>query len=825
MSVMRRAPTLLVTSALVTACTAAAERDVGGADEADATASDGDASSSETTATSSSESSSDASSSSDETGDEPPSDACGGCVAPQVCIPELGCTSCEGDVPCPDLMLYAAPEGRGDACSFDAPCKLHTAQQRVREAAPQQAGDIVVYLRGGTYWLGEEGPLVLDPSLDSGQFGHAIVYRAFPGELPVLSGARPLVAGWTLIDPVLSIWRTSSQAPGSRHLIVDGALARRARGPELPPGFSETASGYLAPDATMASWSSEGLELVGYREWKSFRCPVASIVGTAITIAPTCWANAQWHQGQGFDFTLALPQWFENAPQLLDEPGEFFRSLDGTTLDYIPLPGQDLATVEAREPLLVHLIESLGTPAAPLHDLRFVGIGFADTTMSLGSDGFSELQAGIFHVGAQVQDKLPAALDFATAERVEVVEGRFERLGSAGVSFGAGSKDTLLVGNRFDRLGALAIQVGDVRETWHHHVEDDGQVTRGNLIRDNFITRIGLDFPGSPGIWVGYAQQTEIRNNDLFDLPYTGISVGWGWGGVDVGGSGGFMTPASSGENAILDNRVGYFMRVLRDGGGIYVLGAQPMSIEQGNTIYNQGNPYAAIYLDNGTQFYAVSENVVEKVPHWLLCQTWSTNATNNQVTGNYSELDNPFTLDPHPSNVIADNVFYGATMPAAAAAIVAASGLSGAYRAMHGDDVARGRPVAASSSWSDAYAPALALDGEGKTGWSPLGPDQDPDPWLQVDLGSPVHVARVEVVTRWDLDQADTRTSLELLGSDDPSFADAELLGRSGPTALPHRAIWALEPSSARPHRYVRVRREGGGYMFVAELRVLAAP
>ena len=34
----------------------------------------------------------------------------------------------------------------------------------------------------------------------------------------------------------------------------------------------------------------------------------------------------------------------------------------------------------------------------------------------------------------------------------------------------------------------LPMQVADVRETWHHHPEDDGQVTRGNVIRE---TRTG----------------------------------------------------------------------------------------------------------------------------------------------------------------------------------------------------------------------------------------------------------------------------------------------------------------------------------------------
>ncbi len=798
------------------------------ADSTDAS-SDTDASGDSTDAdTSSGETSDPSDTGPSETGDEP-TDACGGCPEGEVCIPGEGCMACTGDQPCPDAILFAGPDGTGELCSYELPCLLHTAQQRVRERTAEQAGDILVYLRGGTHELAELGPLILEPGLDSGQHGFAVRYRAFPGEQPILSGART-ITGWTLLDANggngNGIWRAASQAPGSRHLIVDGVLAQRARGPEVPAGFVETATGYLGPDAAMASWQfPTEIEIVGHRYWKSFRCPVAAIEGNAITVAATCWQNAQAHQGQGFDFSLALPQWIENAPELLDEPGEFFRGftpLTGAYVDAIPRAGQDLARASVREPVLTTLIDGLGEPGNPVHDLHFEGIGFADTTWPLGGEGFAELQAGI-HLGSgngPSQAKMPAAVRFATAQRVHVVDASFTRLGAAGLSFGAGSQDNHVLGGRFEDLGGVAIQIADVREEWHHHPADPNQITLGNSVRDVFITRIGRDYPGSPAIWVGYAQQTQITNNDLFDLPYTGISVGWGWGGVDVG----YPTPAASSDNWILANRVGYYLRTLEDGGGIYVLGAQPYSVEQGNYLYNQGNPYGALYLDNGAQFYTVQANVVEKVPYWLLCQTWSTNATNNLVIDNFIELDNPYTLNPNPSNTIANNLVFGAVMPPAAQAIVAASGLSPERRATH-PDVWASASASASSNWSIDYAAELAADGEGKTGWSSAGPANDPDPWWQVDLGAPVAIARIEVVTRWDLDQPDTRIGLELLGADEPSFANPTLLARSDATPLAHRAIWAATIDPAQPHRYVRVRRQGGGYMFLAEVRVLAQP
>ena len=38
------------------------------------------------------------------------------------------------------------------------------------------------------------------------------------------------------------------------------------------------------------------------------------------------------------------------------------------------------------------------------------------------------------------------------------------------------------------------------------------------------------------GILAGYTDHTTIEHNKVYDLPYSGISVGWGWGLTDQGG-------------------------------------------------------------------------------------------------------------------------------------------------------------------------------------------------------------------------------------------------------------------------------------------------
>src|SRR5210317_2078312 len=70
------------------------------------------------------------------------------------------------------------------------------ARDRVAAINRKMSDDIVVSLRGGTYTLSSS---VLFDANDSGTNGHKVVYRAFPGETPIVCGGRA-VKGWTLHD-------------------------------------------------------------------------------------------------------------------------------------------------------------------------------------------------------------------------------------------------------------------------------------------------------------------------------------------------------------------------------------------------------------------------------------------------------------------------------------------------------------------------------------------------------------------------------------------------------------------------------------------------
>jgi len=729
--------------------------------------------------------------------------------------PADGVTCVGGDV-------NVAPDGAGNECSCSSPCSLETGRDRARGLIAGAAGDIVVQLADGTYRLGQT--FTLDATDSGPGNGHALIYRAAPDAKPVLSGAIR-VQGFAPLDTSNLIWVAS--VPGgtqSRQLWVNGRRATRARGPDAPQGYTQTATGFTLGDPAIARWPDRAkLEVVGSWEWQMYRCPVSQADASAgLVLAEPCWTL-----GHAKHFSSVA--WLENALELLDSPGEFFLDGDAGKLYYAPRPGEDLASADVELPVLGALLSAAGTKAAPLCDIAFEGLTFAYATW-LGpstADGYISEQATITQRGSPLAAEKPlAAVTMHATHGARFSSCAFSHLGGAGLAFEVGAQGNLVDACRFADISASAILIGDVTHTEDHHPGDPTLIVQDNTVQSSYVTRAGVEYHDAPGIFVGYTTHTIIANNELFDLPYTGISVGWGWGSVDPGGSGGFTTPSSSQRNEIKSNRISHHMRVLRDGGGIYALGAQPGSIMTGNFVSNQGNPYGNLYLDNGSQHWTVTGNLVlihpkevAEPPHniWLYVQVYNPIATNNSISANFT---NNATL-LHPESIDPSNTISSTTVLSPGDLSPAAGILSSAGTPLRSPEVAQGKPVTASSEWDATCHATAANDGSAFGGWSPAG--SDTNPWWQVDLGNEMSIDAIEVVSRWDIDQPVTRRSYRVLASSDPTFATSTVLSEMDAVGLPHRAIFAQEVSPPVQARYVRVAKTAPEYFFLGEVRVHA--
>ena len=161
-----------------------------------------------------------------------------------------------------------------------------------------------------------------------------------------------------------------------------------------------------------------------------------------------------------------------------------------------------------------------------------------------------------------------------------------------------------------------------------HHPDDPRKIVKNNAVVNCYIHDCGVEYWGSVGVFAGYTEGTVIAHNEITGLPYSGISVGWGWGEEDAGGGNPayeqpfkYDTPTPAKNNRIEYNHIHGVMGKTLDGAGIYTLGNMPGTVIRGNHIHDSTGagkadrgPIAGIYLDEGSGFIEITGNVVYNV-------------------------------------------------------------------------------------------------------------------------------------------------------------------------------------------------------------------
>ncbi|MBT6765554.1 MAG: right-handed parallel beta-helix repeat-containing protein, partial [Prolixibacteraceae bacterium] len=154
------------------------------------------------------------------------------------------------------------------------------------------------------------------------------------------------------------------------------------------------------------------------------------------------------------------------------------------------------------------------------------------------------------------------------------------------------------------------------------------QTALGNTIKNCLVSDCGKQFYGAVGIWCGLTAETTIQNNEITELPYTGISIGWMWS----------PEPTPCRDNIIDGNHIHHIMQKLSDGGGIYMLGLQPGSKLINNHIHdveiNAGRAESnGMFLDEGITNVIVENNLIYNIAKSPLRFH---KATTNLVKDNY---------------------------------------------------------------------------------------------------------------------------------------------------------------------------------------------
>ena len=590
-------------------------------------------------------------------------------------------TGCVTTLQQPRAEFHISPVGdNSDLGNLDHPWRtLEHARDHIRTINQNMPEDIIIYLHGGIYPLDRTFELTTP---DSGTNGHRIIYKAYPNEVPILSGAIP-VTGWTRHKG--NIWKAQLVRDQKlRALYVNGKRAIMARKPEGVIGqggygtftitgnepWAATAGTEFAgikfkPDEIGVYSNPQNVEIFQSNVWSEpILCVKDMFSEDGYTVAMlqqpygAIALNMSWIPFHA-DPRPDRPLYIRNAYELLDEPGEFYFN-DQTDTLYYYCRGEDMATAQVFAPALEQLVSITGeSTSARVRNIQFYGLTFAYDDYLLSSLGDSRgwvsvqslsqftryIKDGNWHPNEYNDITIPkGTVNVCNAESIQFVRNRFEHLASAvSLSLENDVANTAVIGNYFGDLMGTSVNVGHPQ---HYKIGDGEQfpdgvegVCKDILISNNFVHNACLDFRQIEGMTGFFVQNVRITHNDISGTPYGGIALGWWWGNSQI--------PASTvaRNNAITYNRVGHTHTALKDGGIIYVLGEQPGSEIAYNYCYDGPR---CIYPDDGSAYWNIHDNVIlngsgsSKHEHkglWL--HIWIQACHDMTIDHNYVKSDN----------------------------------------------------------------------------------------------------------------------------------------------------------------------------------------
>lgn len=584
-----------------------------------------------------------------------------------------------------EILIHVAVSGSDDnlGSAADPLATIGEAQRRIRLINKDMQGPILVVIHDGTYAL--SSPIEFQMQ-DSGQNGFQVTYEAAEGETPILSGGVA-VSGWQQ-QAGSHLWTTQLPANTQlfRQLYVNGKKAQRAAATNTIRGQGYAKGDFGDRDGIIVSSSSipdltdaHDLELHWIDDWNDMRLKVDRVeknqdgTSTLWMVQPYYFyamsmgsADHPWYPGYDKPFRV------ENALALLDQPGEWYYDSSSHILYYWPKEGEDMSSAQVILPQLQTLVKFTGNnPGNEVHDLVLKGLTFAYTNWNRAST------VGTF--GWQAQDLItgsediqtPAHLDFSSAKNITLQADKFIHMGAAAIHLGNNTSAINIRGNLFYDTADAAIVVGSWKDAY---LLSTNQVQPQNItIADNLIDSAGSEYWGAAGINAYYVANVTISHNEISHLPYTGISLGWGWTST--------VTSITCKNNTISNNLITDISQIARDAGGIYTLGPIPGMVVNGNVFRRIKGDYACLYPDEGSAHITYSDNVCDTAPEWL--HAWTDSIHDINISGTYTNVaakENRSTNSTIKSPVWVS----GQQWPAAAQAIMQSAGLEADYSYLH---------------------------------------------------------------------------------------------------------------------------------------------
>lgn len=317
----------------------------------------------------------------------------------------------------------------------------------------------------------------------------------------------------------------------------------------------------------------------------------------------------------------SMRYYLSNLPCTFGEPNEFYLDKEKGVVYYVPDQDTDVDNLEGFIPIQKSLVRVKGAKDIRLVDLELFCTNGDMIFTRVNQQGETE------RVGSALQSVCDGtgSITFEQSQRCILSDCHLHGLGVYAVEIKANSKNIRIENNIVEDIGA-----GGIKIVGQDDSKEEALQTSNCIVRNNIIRGCGQRYTAGCGIFIAHANNNEISENEIYDLGYSGISVGfvWGYGESNTYG------------NIIRKNHIHHVRGKLSDLGGIYLLGKQEGTIVAENRIHDiKCAVYngCGLYTDEGTSYVIIENNVIYAAQSNCLHQHYgSYNLVRNNIFFSY---------------------------------------------------------------------------------------------------------------------------------------------------------------------------------------------
>ncbi len=591
--------------------------------------------------------------------------------------------------------LYVSTEGKdtNDGTQDKPFATVQRAVEEVRNYNKNMTGDVRVNIASGRYYITD--PITFGVE-DSASNGFSIVYEGAEDGSTIIDGGVPYTFSKVDGKP---LWVADVKSDDYIYeFFVNDHRAKVASSeyeywPISRTTYTDEATGnqgviFEKKQMPLEFDDPSGMILWNCFEWVPGFAPIQQIIDQGDKVAVT--VEERYAKINSGFVSGNYGCIFRNHISLLDQPGEFFYDKKAQKLYYYPFENEKLEDSVGYLAKAQQLVNISGNDLAT----KVTGITFKDIAFRHSDwkdpwiKGHKPNQAGTYSEDVEPtwysswNNLLPAAFYVTYADSINVTGCDFENLGPTGVHFEDAVENSNVIGNTFYDIGAEAVMIGS-----GYHCTTAGEshlACRYVNVDNNLIRQAAQIFNGSCGITAFYVNNTSVSNNDIADLSYTGISMGWGW----------FNDSPEYADSKIANNKICNIMGTCWDGSHIYMLGDGQGTVISGNYLTRTDDWYGggSVYFDTGSANYTIMNNVYENQRSWNTCwgnvegDRYSEKLGTIKHISNYTEQIKTTWrgYNANEEQLSAYTVYgVGGEMPEAAKKIVKNAGLKGEYKTL----------------------------------------------------------------------------------------------------------------------------------------------